>query len=533
VAAVHDFCFRSFTQSFGSAPTVFLTHTVAGFAEDALKVRSDLTLTVGVRYEYTLLPPPQTGNATLDADIVATVRPVWGAVAGVTSRFPEDRNNFGPRLSAAWSPAWHGRALGTVHVGYGVFFGRIPGATVRAALTDTALPSTTLRVRIRPTTETLCPQVTGVQQGFGYPCDYVTRPAAAVAQTSSAIVFASNYRVPVVQRATLLLERELGARALLRLSYATALATQLPGSTDINIAPSPGYASYVLQGGAGHAGLSAGQTFVIPVYEQRLLTGYGPVTSLVSNSNATYHAATAEVRLRGLLKNLEVRGSFTFSRAIDYGPQSSAAPGTDTQFDPFRNGYDKGLSNQQFPRRFAGDLIYKTSVSQGPEWVRRGLSGWRFAAIGIAGSGAPYSYEIFGGTYLSGGRETINGSGGATYLPTIGRNTLRLPARGRVDLRVGREFRVPWRARGSEVKMNVFAAAFNLLNTVNLSSVETRAFLLGTPAYAGAPTPLVFQDAAAIGAEGLTTTPAFGAARSSTTGLSRERQVELGVRLQF
>jgi hypothetical protein len=81
--------------------------------------------------------------------------------------------------------------------------------------------------------------------------------------------------------------------------------------------------------------------------------------------------------------------------------------------------------------------------------------------------------------------------------------------------------------------MNVFAAAFNLLNTVNLSSVETRAFLLGTPAYAGAPTPLVFQDAAAIGAEGLTTTPAFGAARSSTTGLSRERQVELGVRLQF
>ena len=115
-------------------------------------------------------------------------------------------------------------------------------------------PSTTLRVRIRPTTETPCPQVTAVQQGFGYPCDYVTTPPAAVAQTSSAVVFASNYRVPVVQRATLLLERNLGARTLVRLSYATALATQLPGSTDINIAPSPGYASYVLQGGAGTCG---------------------------------------------------------------------------------------------------------------------------------------------------------------------------------------------------------------------------------------------------------------------------------------
>ncbi len=547
VAAVHDFCFRSFTQSFGSAPTEFLTHTVAGFVEDSLRVRSDLTLTAGVRYEYTLLPPPQMGNGTLDADLAASVRPVWGAVAGLTSRFPEDRNNFGPRLSAAWSPhvgwGWAQRmldrdgVLANVHVGYGMFFGRIPGATVRSALTDTALPSTTLRVRIRPTTETLCPQVTDVQQGFGYPCDYLTTPPAAVAQTGSAVVFASNYRVPVVQRATLMLEREVGAYTLVRLSYATALATQLPGSTDINIAPSPGYASYVLQGGAGHAGLQDGEMFVVPVYEQRLLLGYGPVTALVSNSNATYHAATAEVRLRRLawrgLKNLELRGSFTFSRAIDYGPQSSAAPGADSQFDPFRNGYDKGLSNQQFPQRFAGDLIYKTSLAHGPEWLRRGGDGWRFAAIGIAGSGAPYSYQIFGGTYLTGGRETINGSGGATYLPTIGRNTLRLPARGRVDLRVGREFAVPWTVGASGVKVNVFAAAFNLLNTVNLSGVETRAFLLGTPAYTGAPTPLVFQDAAAIAAEGLTTTPAFGTPRSSTTGISRERQVELGVRLQF
>ena len=541
-AAVHDFCFRSFTQSFGSAPTEFATHMVAGFAEDALRVRSDLTITVGVRFEYTLLPPPQRANGELDTGLAGLGLPVTGA----TATFPEDRNNFGPRLSAAWSPRlgfasgsrWaqaDGR-LFTMRLGYGLFFGRIPGATVRAALTDTAMDSTTLRVRIRPTTETLCPQVTAVQQGFGYPCDYDATPPAAVAQTSSAMVFASGYRVPAVQRATLGIEREVGRRTTVRLSYATAFATQLPGSTDINIAASPAYASFVLQGGAGHAGLQDGQTFVVPLYTQRLLSNYGPVTALVSNSNATYHAATAEVQMRGFaakaLRSLELRGSFTFSRAIDYGPQSSAVPAVDGQFDPYRNGYDKGLSNQQFPERFAGDLIYKTSFAVGPKKVREVLNGWRFAAIGVAGSGAPYSYQIFGGPYLSGGRETINGSGGATYLPTIGRNTLRLPARGRVDLRVGRDFAVPLTVGGHGARLNVFAEAFNLLNTVNLSAVETRAFLVGTPAYEGGPTPLVFQDAAAIAAEGLTT-PAFGTPRSSTTGLSRERQVELGVRLEF
>jgi hypothetical protein len=406
---------------------------------------------------------------------------------------------------------------------------------VRAALTDTAQASTTLRVRIRPTTETLCPQVTAVQQGFGYPCDYTSAPPAAVAQTSSAVVFARNYRVPAVQRATLQLEREIGKHALLRLSYATAMGEQLPGSTDLNIAPSPGLVSYVLQGGAGHAGLHDGQTFVVPLYTQRLLTTYGPVTELVSNSNATYHAATAEVQVRGFavsgLRQMELRGSYTFSRAIDYGAQSSAVPRQDGQFDPYVDGYDKGLSDQNFPQRFAGDAIYKTSWARGPGWVRAGLQDWRFAAIGIAGSGAPYSYEIFGGPYLTGGRESVNGSGGATYLPTIGRNTLRLPPRGRVDLRVGRDFAAPF--AGRKARLNVFAEAFNLLNTVNLSSVETRAFLLETAATTGAPTPLVFQDAAAIASEGLTTTPAFGSARSSTTGLSRERQVEFGMRLTF
>ncbi len=103
----------------------------------------------------------------------------------------------------------------------------------------------------------------------------------------------------------------------------------------------------------------------------------------------------------------------------------------DGQFDPFRNGYDKGLSNQQFPQRFSGALVLPLHERKGPKAVRLVLDGWRVLAIGTASSGAPYSYKIFGGTYLKGGRESINGSGGATYLPTVGRNTLRLAPGGR------------------------------------------------------------------------------------------------------
>jgi hypothetical protein len=547
VATVHYFCFRSFTQSFGATSTEFVTHNVAAFVEDAMRVRSNLSVTLGLRFDYTLLPKPQIPNPLLDANIAD----VGGPIRGATGTFPEDRNNFGPRVAVVWAPQtvwglpkrWQPKKgqMFTVRLGYGVFYSHIPGATVRAALVDTALAVTTTHVRIRPTTITDCPQITAVQQGFGYPCDYITAPSAAVAQTTSATVFASGYRVPEVQRGELSVERGFGPGTTVRLSYAMAMAAQLPGSTDLNILPSQGLVSYELQSVDGvlnhHKGLHEGETFAVPLYDRRPMANYGAVTALVSNANATYHAVTAEARVHGVkwmgLRELELRGSYTFSKSIDYAPQGSAIPQLDGQFDPFRNGYDKGLSNQQFPQRFSGTMALPLHERRGPKAVRLALDGWRVSAIGTASSGAPYSYKIFGGTYLKGGRDTINGSGGATYLPTVGRNTLRLAPRGKVDLRLGREIKLD---RG--MRLNAFAEAFNLFNAQNISSVETRAFQLGTAQTIGSstatgPTPLVFQDAAAIATEGLTTEVPFGTPNSSTTGLSRERQIELGLRLQF
>jgi hypothetical protein len=337
------------------------------------------------------------------------------------------------------------------------------------------------------------------------------------------------------------IERTLGARTSIRASYEMAMAEQLPGSTDLNISPSPGMVSYELQSVDGtlnqHKGLKEGETFEVPLYDQRPLLNIGAVTALISHANATYHAATLEARVHGLklpgLRDLDLKGSYTFSRSIDYAPQGSATPKVDTQFDPFHSGYDKGLSNQQFPQRFSGTLALPLRERYGPKLVKRLFDRWRLAAIGVASSGAPYSYEIFGGTYLSGGRESINGSGGATYLPTVGRNTLRLAPRGRVDLRLGKEITL-----AKKLHVNAFAEAFNLFNAQNISSVETRAFELGTPDTIGnptatGPTPLIFQNAAAIATEGLTTEVPFATPSSSTTGTSRERQVELGARISF
>ncbi len=532
-AKVHYFCFRSYSQSFANAEAEFVVHDVAAFAEDSFRVRPTLKLTLGARWEYQLLPFPLSPNTVLDAALASVGAAGGPGPYGTTATFPEDRNNVGPRAALSWSPGANGGRHGawfSLQAGYGMFFGRVPGATLNVALTETGVEQATTRIRILPTTETACPQV--ANQGFGYPCAFLFAPAgvAPVAQTGSVVLFAKRFRWPAVQRATFAVERELGPRVTVRVVYAAAWATQLPETTDLNIAPSTKTVSYVIQGGDRYPGLHTGQSFQVPLYTARRTPKFGPVTSIESIANATYHSATAEVTFRPW-HGWGLQAGYTMSKAIDYGPSLGPTPRQDGQFDPFAIGYDKGRSSLDRPWQAAGTVSYRSSWASGREWARRLLGGWGVAAVGRAGSGAPYSYTIFGGTRLTGGHESVNGSGGATYLPTVGRNTLRLPMRSKVDLRASREIAFG-HAMGRDWQLRLHADAFNLLNTVSVSRVETRSFLLGTVGSVGGMTPLTFQDAATVANEGVST-PAFGTPLSSTTGLSRERTVEMGVRFSF
>ena len=510
-AAVHDFCFRSFTQSFGQQAVTFNTQEWAGFLQDDWKVRPGLTISAGLRYEYELSPLPQQPNAALDA--------AFGQ-KGATSVFPEDRNNFGPRAGISWEPFGLGR--GVVRMGYGLFYGRLPGATISSALANTALTSSTTNVLILPTTVTDCPQV--ANQGFGYACSYLTTPPAAVGKTTSAMVFDRRFRLPAVQQGSFSIEREVGEGTVASATYLLNLDRQLSNSVDINIAPSTVTKEFQLQGGTGAVGVADGETFVVPYYSERLNTDFGPVTDIISNADATYNALVLEARRRSR-GGLEFRASWTWAKAIDYGQSGGATPRTNAQFDPFDVRYDKGLSALNYPHKIVASAVWEPRFAIEQHWLRSTVNGWAVAPIFTETSGKPYSLNIFGGTRLAGGHESINGAGGAVYLPTVGRNTLRLPDTGRVDLRLSRAVMVR-----EGVKVRGVAEAFNLTNRVNYSSIMQRAYLVGTET--NGVTPLVFQNAATVAAEGLNVRP-FGTFTAAATGQSPERQVQLGVRVEF
>jgi Carboxypeptidase regulatory-like domain/TonB dependent receptor len=364
VSKIHNFCFRSFTQSFGQQAVSFDTQEWAGFLQDNWRVRAGLTVNAGLRYEYEFLPLPQQPNAILDA--------AFGKI-GATSVFPEDRNNFGPRIGLVWEPFGPGR--GVVRAGYGLFFGRLPGATVRSALVDTAMAASTRHISITPTTVTNCPQV--ANQGFGYVCAYVTTPPSAIATTTSAMVFDRRFRLPAVQQGSLTIEREVGAGVIASATYLVNIDRQLPNSVDINIAPATATKTFQLQGGTGASGVRDGEIFVVPFYSQRVNTSFGPVTDIVSNADAMYNAMVLEARRR-LRGGFEFRASWTWAKAIDYG-QGGATPRTNAQFDPFNVLYDKGLSALNYPHKILASAVWEPRIGGERRWVRVAANGWTVA----------------------------------------------------------------------------------------------------------------------------------------------------------
>jgi hypothetical protein len=121
-----------------------------GYIQDDIKLRPNLTINAGLRYEYYSVAHEKNGRDK-----------VWrlscgGFCAPGTSWYDADVNNFGPRLGVAWAPErFNDRTV--IRGGFGVFFGPgqnddvfapIDNAGSRIALERVTVP--TLRFPIEP-----------------------------------------------------------------------------------------------------------------------------------------------------------------------------------------------------------------------------------------------------------------------------------------------------------------------------------------------------------------------------------------------
>ena len=91
----------------------------SGYVEDDWKIRSNLTLNLGVRYEY-FSPVRDAGN------IISNFQPANNTIISAGEPgignyvYQKDLNNFAPRIGLAWQPSGSDKTV--VHAAYGVYY---------------------------------------------------------------------------------------------------------------------------------------------------------------------------------------------------------------------------------------------------------------------------------------------------------------------------------------------------------------------------------------------------------------------------
>ncbi len=366
------------------------------YVQDEWKMRSNLTLNLGVRYEY-VSPLTEINNriATLDlspgvlnpalplgATAVAPVEPgqagqYYGSLPA--SLVHPDRNNFAPRVGFAWKPF----SKTVVRGGYGINYNTTQYQGIAQQLAHQP-PFSTTATNVQTTAGDLT-----LQNGF---------PAPAPGSITNNYAVNPDYRLGYVQIRNLDIQQQIRPTLLLNLDYTGTKGTDL----DILEAPNRSVT------GIRIAGVDAF------TYE---------------NSVADSEANAGSVRLRKrLAKGFSLGGLYTFSKSLDdassigagatsaastpglggggtgaggSGPSTNAGA-TNVAQNPFNLSAERGLSSFNQTHKFTADYLLELPFGHDKRWLtgntpwRAILGDWQWSGDWTIASGLPFTPIIQG-----------------------------------------------------------------------------------------------------------------------------------------
>jgi len=472
-------CYENYNQGFGPTTFDLATTDLAFFVQDDWKATPNLTLNLGVRYDYEMIPSPYT----------ALANPLFPEVGNKFS----DKNNIAPRLGFAWDPFGKGKTV--VRGGYGIFFGRIPNSILLNVYYNTGSKASQVQYALNNTTG---PALTNV----------LTAPPTTGAASAPAIqYFDKNFQSPAAHEFDLAVQQDIGKANVFSVSYVGTLGRQLPNFLNVNLNPNAVYtATYNVTAGTdgtcGPLGCGPVTTKVYANSQQTTPTvgstagransvllnqNFGAITKVVSNINSNYNALTFEITNR-TYKRVTFDANYTWAHALDFNQNQSTNPTTNNWYDPYANSRaNYGNSNFNITNRFVGWALINIPGSHRNNFYKYLSDGWSLKPLFQAQSGFPYSLlssgnapnQVFGsapGCASNGvGCYRPNGSGLAgtsvTYIPQLGRNTQKYPRTMVLDLRAQKSFTF-----AEKYSLELIGEAFNLANHQNVTSVNSTGY---------------------------------------------------------
>jgi hypothetical protein len=460
--------YSSYTQAFdervlaGTLPleqsgsAFFTTNDWSFYAQDIFKLRSNVTLNLGVRYEYQQLPPPIQGNPLLP----------------LSQSFPQDKNNFGPRVGVSWDVAGNQKTV--LHAGYGIVYGRTSNSAIAQALLNNGVIVRTLRFTTGTVGAPLYPNCFSPAPNTTCATDVSTLTLAG--QIPDVSQFSADFARPMVHQAELTLEHEIFSDTVLRLTYAHSGGRRLPLYRDVNL-PAPSAEVFLFLNNDlvanGETLASSGLYGPFPFY-----TGARPdpvnfrrIIQAESVVNSSYDALIVQLRRR-MKRGLLFDAHFTWAKAIDNGQNSLTFFGrSNTVFDPLNPSLDRSVSDFDIRRRFVSTFLWRPddSFPIGNSTARAIFGRWQLSGTVTAQDGKPTNGTLNG--FLSSGTGAVdtgsaNGTGGNFRVPFLARNFGQALGFAVFDFRISKSIPVT-----EGTRLEFIAESFNLLNRVNVAGV--------------------------------------------------------------
>lgn len=465
----------------------------AFFVQDDWKVRPNLTINLGLRWEY-FGPISEKQGRISNVLLGAATDPLTGLSLKLGGNlYHSSKNNWGPQIGFAWTPGQQSKFV--VRGGFGIGYNHPQEAVTLdgrfnppfSFAFDDSSPNPAGGVA---GTKIVYAVPADVHQLEGWPVnpntivsfDPVTHLPTSGAPISL-VAIPQNLHTPLTYRYSLETQYALGGNWALTLGY---------------------------QGNTTH---HYGRTYNLNWTLTPLNPQVRSVNFHADDANANFNALLAQVQHR-FSRSFEIDGQYRYSRSIDEGSHDYY-----TDQYPFAVQFARGLSDFDSTHNFKFWGIWTPTIfHSNRHWLEKVAGGWEISGIWNWHSGFPWT-PIYSNTgcnilYINSGicdlrpgafsggagsdfsndtfmRNTGNFPNGAlSYftvpsftqgpafpatgprppVPGVGRNTFRGPRYFDIDMTLGKSFGLPaMKVLGEGAKINFRASFFNIFNKLNLN----------------------------------------------------------------
>jgi outer membrane receptor protein involved in Fe transport len=370
--------------NFGNSEVQPFVGVYAPYVQDSWRVTQNLTLNLGLRYEYwgtvgNILPYPSLDTQTYGRDLAGAVFPFY-----LATKQQGDKNNFAPRFGFAYTPKFWTRIFGrdktVIRGGYGMFYDGI--FTNILDNTGSTVPNVTGGTLVAPSGSG--------QRGLANATGQLGAIIPAPNPNATVDTMSSHILNPLTHQWNLNIQRELPGEFVLSVAYVGTRGEHLFANQEYNFRDS-------------NTGL-------------RLNPALGDVIVRDNAGDSFYHSGQLKLNRR-FSHGLLLQGAYTYSKLIDdasevfttTGLSSFAQNALNQKGDYGLSAYDR---RHRFVLSYVWELPYPHSTDNaGIKVLSQITRGWQWSGTATFQSGSPET--------ISDGFD-VSGDGRASDRPDLG-----------------------------------------------------------------------------------------------------------------